>query len=141
MENSKKSLQEEKFILMRSKGMSYSKISDELKVSKPTLMKWGKKLFEEINNQKCLEVDELREEFYRDRVKRIKSISETLKKIELELGKRDFSDVSSDKLVKCFHEESLKLKFEFNMQFKEYEEFGSNLNLYGNISTWNVYQD
>ena len=126
---------------MRSKGMSYSKIADELKVSKPTLMKWGKKLFEEINNQKCLEVDELREEFYRDRVKRIKSISGNLKKIELELGKRDFSDVPSDKLVKCFHEESLKLKFEFNMQFKEYEEFGSNSNFYGNVSSWNVYQD
>ena len=41
-----------KFIEMRALGYTYEKICGRLKITKPTAVKWGKSLAEEINGQK-----------------------------------------------------------------------------------------
>lgn len=93
MENSKK---EEEFKLLRSEGLSFDKISAQLGVSKPTLIKWSRKYSVEISNLNCLALDELREEYYRTRKDRIHRIASSISKIEEELERRDFSDVPTD---------------------------------------------
>lgn len=62
MENEKK---EELFKILRVSGLSFDKISKEIGVSKPTLIKWSRKHSIEIQNLNCLEIDELRFEFHR----------------------------------------------------------------------------
>ena len=138
MENSKK---EEEFKLLRSEGLSFDKISTQLGVSKPTLIKWSRKYSVEISNLNCLALDELREECYRARKDRIQRIASSVSKIEEELGKRDFSDVPTDKLLKCYHEEVSKLNQEFMLEFKQFEELDPSSWTMGDFAHWKVYQD
>ena len=47
------------FVELRGRGLSFDKISQELKVSKVTLIQWSKELALEIKNQKAMEIDNL----------------------------------------------------------------------------------
>ena len=39
----------EKFIQLRAKGLSFDKIAKQIKISKPTLLKWSEEFEKEIN--------------------------------------------------------------------------------------------
>ena len=54
----------EQFINLRAKGLSYAKISDELKVSRKTLVDWNNSLREEVANRKALELEALFEKYF-----------------------------------------------------------------------------
>lgn len=71
-----------KFIELRSLGWSFSKISNEINVSKPTLIKWSKKHKLEINNQQQLELENLRKTLMIDRLSRYEKLSEVLSKLD-----------------------------------------------------------
>ena len=44
-----KSIEEkQRFVELRAKGLSFERIAEELKVSKPTLIKWSEELFHEV---------------------------------------------------------------------------------------------
>ncbi|HRP01651.1 MAG TPA: helix-turn-helix domain-containing protein [Candidatus Kapabacteria bacterium] len=47
------------FVKLRASGLSYEKISQELKISKSTLIKWSKELSKEIANLKFFEMENL----------------------------------------------------------------------------------
>lgn len=89
----------EEFIQLRAKGFSYDRISKEVDVSKPTLLKWSAEFSEEITEAKILELDALLEQFELAKVERVKALAKLMKKIGQELEKRDLSDVKIDKLV------------------------------------------
>ena len=50
------------FVLLRASGLSYSKISSQMNVSKPTLIKWGKILKRQIDELKMVELEDMYEE-------------------------------------------------------------------------------
>jgi orotate phosphoribosyltransferase-like protein len=53
----------EKFIELRSQGLSFEKISKEINVSKPTLIKWNQEYSQEISNLVFFHSEKLIEEF------------------------------------------------------------------------------
>ena len=94
------------FIQLRAKGYSYRQICEELNISKGTCANWSHELEAEINKLKAVELDSLYEEYYLLREKRIQFFGGLLKKLEEELNRRDFSTVSTERLMelqfKCF---------------------------------------
>lgn len=91
--------QKERFIELRAKGVPYRRIADEINVSEPTLVKLGKELEIEVNNAKALEKELLQEEYFVSWAQRVQLIGGRLKSIRDELDKRDYTDVSSEKLM------------------------------------------
>jgi len=91
----------QQFIELRAKGYSFQKISDELDISKPTLMEWSKdaNINRDIRNQRTLVVDDLQERYAITRRHRITLFGEFLKKAKDELNKRDMSDIPTDRLI------------------------------------------
>ncbi len=89
----------QKFIELRASGLSLSKISRELSTSKPTLVSRTKELRLEIENQKALALDELRERLSLSRQKRLSLIGELLNKLKKDALGRDFSEMPDHKLL------------------------------------------
>jgi DNA-binding XRE family transcriptional regulator len=87
-----------KFIELRAKNWSYNRIASELKVSKQTLISWSKELSHVIANLRAIEMETLQEKYFAVRQKRIELFGEALRKIQLELEKRELSKVSTEKL-------------------------------------------
>jgi transcriptional regulator with XRE-family HTH domain len=87
-----------KFLDLRAKGLSYNKISEEIGVSKQTLINWSKDLHQEIVNLKSIELEALCEKYNITKQKRIELFAEKLNAIKLELDQRSLQDVSTDKL-------------------------------------------
>jgi len=91
--------QKEQFIQLRAKDVPYEKIAKELGVSKPTLIKWGKEFQIEITNRRAFEIELLQEKYFVSRKKRIELLGIRVEKLVGEIEKRDFSDISTDKLI------------------------------------------
>ncbi|MBP9820573.1 helix-turn-helix domain-containing protein [Candidatus Saccharibacteria bacterium] len=93
--------EKQKFIELRAKGYSYQKISDELNISKPTLLEWSKNddVSRDIQNQRTLILDDLQEQYAITKKHRIILFGDFLNKAKDELQKRDLSTISTDKLV------------------------------------------
>ncbi len=90
---------QEQFIELRASGLSYTKISRKLNVSKPTLIAWSKDLKWEISNAHALRMDALFERFAVSTEKRIKVFGKRLEAILKELDKRDLSKVRTEALL------------------------------------------
>jgi len=88
-----------RFIELRAKGISFNKISENLKVSKKTLIDWSRELEREITNLKAIEMEELQEMYYVQKQKRIELFGSQLEQIMKELDHRNFSDMSTEKLL------------------------------------------
>ena len=102
--------QKERFIELRAKGIPYERIATELDVSKPTLIKWGKELEMEVNNAKALEKEVLQEEYFVSWAQRVQLVGGRLKSIRDELDKRDYTDVSTEKLMELEMKYTVLLK-------------------------------
>jgi len=102
-----------RFIELRARGLSFDKISKELKVSKQTLIDWSRGLQEEIRNLKAIELEALQEKYFLTKEKRIELFGERLKAIKEELDKRNLTDVPTCKLIELFLRYHRILKEEF----------------------------
>jgi len=102
----------EQFINLRAKGLSYSKISDELNVSRKTLIEWNNGLKEEVANRKALELEALFEKYLLLKEHRVGLFGSLLGKISEELAKRDFSDVGTVQLMDMLIKYNTQLKDE-----------------------------
>lgn len=120
-----KSLEEKnKFIQLRSKNLSFDRISKELNISKPTLIKWDIELKNEISNMRYLEFESIIENYRLVKLARQESLALALSKAIDELRDRSFEQVSTKDLVKIIFQLEQKLKKEAqNMKFHtgEYE--------------------
>ena len=56
--------QKSRFVHLRAKGFSLTKIAKELKVSKSTLTNWSHELQEQIAQTRAMELETLQEEFF-----------------------------------------------------------------------------
>ena len=104
----------EKFIELRAQGLSFAKISAQIDVSKPILIKWNNEFRKEIANQRFLIAEELIEKYELMKVSRINIFAELLNKAIEELKKRDFETSSIKELIKLvtFLDSNLKAEAE-----------------------------
>jgi hypothetical protein len=89
---------QQRFILLRSQGWSFSRIAQELNVSKATLINWSRRFQFEINNSRAIELEALQEKLIANRETRAVALGQQLKLVEAELGKRDFTQVPTPRL-------------------------------------------
>lgn len=92
----------DKFIELRSQGNSYHTIAEKLGVSKQTLIRWSKLYEVQISNLRVLELDALQRKYFLTKESKIEAMGKVLKSVITEIEKRDFSDVSSEKLIEIF---------------------------------------
>ena len=104
--------QKERFIELRAKEVPYEKISKELGISKPTLIKWGKEFEVEISNLWGLELQFLQDKFFVSKTKRIELFGEQLTRLKEELAKRDLSEIPTEKLYDMIMKTIVSLKQE-----------------------------
>lgn len=91
----------QQFIELRAKGYSFAKIAEKINVSKPTLIQWSQEdaTFRNINNLRALQMDELQEKYAISKQHRIEVFSELLERVKAELINRDFSQLSTERLI------------------------------------------
>ena len=92
-----------KFIELRGRGMSFQKISEEMGVSKPTLIKWNGDLLEQVKEAQYMEFENLVEQYGLFRKKRFeiycKALNSALKEFEERAEKGELKEVPTDKLL------------------------------------------
>jgi len=86
------------FIVLRSKGWSFSRIAAELHVSKQSLINWNREYRCEISNLKNMELEALQQKYWNSLQKRIRLLGEPLLSVRKELAKRELSEVSTKDL-------------------------------------------
>ena len=79
-----------KFAQLRAEGKSYDVIAKDLNVSKPTLLKWGKEMLEEISEYKKIFIEEKLEYYKLSLVQQMELYSSRLSKLQEHIGKRNF---------------------------------------------------
>jgi len=98
------------YVRLRAEGQSYSVIAEKLHISKSTCTSWERELKDQIDELKRAELAELCEAYGMTKEARIRTLGDTLGKIEDALGKADFSTVDPAKLLdyKLKYTEALK---------------------------------
>ena len=114
----------ERFVELRAQGLSFVKISQELDVSKQTLIDWSKKFEFEVRNRRAIELEALQEKYFITKQKRIEVYAEWLEGLKKEWIKRDLSEISTEKLFDMLLRCSAILKDEIAdlVVFQEAEE-------------------
>lgn len=90
---------QEEFIARRAKGESYDTIVKEMRKSKPTLIKWGKKFETVIKNRRAMQIEELMRSYEILKENRIEILGKRFKKIQEALNKKDFVDLDIEILL------------------------------------------
>ncbi len=119
--------QKSRFIHLRAKGFSFARIAKELKGSKGTLTNWNHELKELIVQAKAMELEALQEEYYLLKEGRIKFLGSQLKAIQEEIGSRDLSNVSTEKLMELQLRYFGELKAEY-VEVRLEDKTGTKLN-------------
>ena len=89
---------QQRFVQLRSQGWSFARIATELNVSKPILINWSRKFQFEIQNLRAIELEALQEQLLTTREARARALGDQLRKVELELKKRDVAELSTSRL-------------------------------------------
>ena len=87
-----------RFVELRSQGWSFARIATELNVSRGTLINWSRRFQFEIQNQRAIELEALREQLIATREARARALGEQLRQVEAELQKRSLAEVSTGRL-------------------------------------------
>ena len=99
-----KSIEEkQRFVELRAKGLSFERIAEELKVSKPTLIKWSEELFHEVQEAQFYELENLLENYKLMRKQRFelycKLLSSALTELESRAAAGKLQKVPTEKLL------------------------------------------
>lgn len=91
----------ERFIELRARGYSFEKISQEIGVSKPTLIVWERKNEEQIAELRAIEIQAILEKYKLMRLERAEAFSSVLSLALEELKQRgeQIKTMSTDKLL------------------------------------------
>ena len=103
---------QQRFVFLRSQGWSFNRIAVELKVSKPTLIKWSRQFQFEIANLRATETEALAERIFRQRHERWEALARQLKKLEEEIDSRDLEEIPASRL----HSIAASLRAEINRE-------------------------
>ena len=114
-----------KFIELRAKGLSYDKISEELNVSKPTLLQWKSQLQRELANAEFTEMQSFLEQFKLSAKIKIETMSKKLIDVYSMIEKHDISKLHLKDLLmfkKYLENELEHEKMHFRYYSAEYAE-------------------
>jgi len=106
----------EKFIELRAQGYSFEKISRQIRISKPTLIKWQSDLNKEISELEDLNYQNIIDEHKLSKSFRIKKLSAMLEKVLKEMERRDLTKVGIKDLIR------LKIIFESDLNLETINE-------------------
>jgi len=114
----------QKFIRLKAEGYSYDVITKKLNISKPTLLKAGRQLTEEIEKSKEIYYDEIITKQKLNKTNRLKRYSIILNKALQEIENRkleNFSNKELFELVKTYNNliNDLYADTDFEMQYKK----------------------
>ncbi len=110
--------EKKRFVELRAKGLSYDKISKELGISKPTLIKWNDELKNEIANIRYFEFESIIAEYSLSKRSRLESFSIILSKALEELKERSFDEINVKDLVNIIFQMNQKIQTEVgNLKF------------------------
>ncbi len=73
---------QKKFLLLRADGLSFDKIAQQLKVSKPTLIQWSRLFQDDINDLKFQDMQELKERYKHDKKSQYETLLKQLQKFD-----------------------------------------------------------
>lgn len=85
----------QKFVERRAQGWTLIRIASELGVARSTLIEWSRQLRFEIQNQRTIELDELRSRVLGTYQSRAAVLAEKLSRVEEELRQRPLTGVST----------------------------------------------
>ena len=125
----------QEFIELRAKGISFAKISEQISVSKPTLIEWSKELELEVSNLKAIEMEALYEQHQLNKEARIKRLSQQLNKLETEIESRNLADIPTSKLFDLYSNILKTIKEETGAMIFKKESSGFELDL-TTVSSW-----
>ncbi len=125
----------QEFVELRAKGMSFAKISEQIGVSKPTLIGWSRELELEVSNLKAIEMEALYEEHRLNKEARIKRLSNQLNRLETEIESRNLADVPTSKLFDLYSNVSKTIREETGTMIFKKESTGFELDL-TTVSSW-----
>lgn len=91
--------QKQAFIQLRAEGLSYRRIHEQIGVSRSTCSRWEEKLRAQIAQRKAQQLNDLYEAYSMTKEGRIKTLGETVKRIQLQIDKTDLSQIPPDKLL------------------------------------------
>jgi hypothetical protein len=97
-----------KFIQLKSDGLSLRKISDKINVSVPTLASWNAEFKKEISRLEYLKCQELIEKYEVAKCYRVEGLAKELQRINDSIDKKSYDDLS----LKCLHDLRRNLKSE-----------------------------
>ena len=89
----------EKFIHLRAKGLSFDKIAKQIKISKPTLLKWSEEFEKEINKHIGLEIEDIFEQYRLLKLHKIETLTILLRNGLDELQKRNLNSLRTKDLL------------------------------------------
>ena len=101
---------QQKFVDLRARGRSFARIAEELQISKRTLIDWSRKFQFEIQNQRAIELEALRERYLATREEQVRHLGERLREVEAELATRKIAELSTPRLFTL--SESLRRQLE-----------------------------
>ncbi len=91
--------EKEKFIELRASGLSFDKISEMLKISKPVLISWSVEFKKEISNLEYFRYQAILEQYKLIQEKRIEFLSIQLNKINDAINTKSYEDASLKELI------------------------------------------
>lgn len=97
-------------IKLRSKNLSYDKISKKLNISKPKIIEITKKFQCEINNLKAIHFEQILEEYGLLHHQQLKLYSKIHDKVSKEILSRDLSCLEMPELLKLLERSSNKIE-------------------------------
>lgn len=89
----------ERFVELRAENVSYAKISKQLGISKPTLIKLAKELETDIANMRTANMTALYEQYKIGKQHKLEMWAEQLQAIRQELNNRGYKDVPTATLI------------------------------------------
>jgi transcriptional regulator with XRE-family HTH domain len=89
---------QQRFVFLRAEGWSFARIAEDLGVSKPTLIQWSRKFRFEIQNQRAILLEHLKEQWVASLDQRVTTLGEQLRQVEAELTKRDVTTLTTGQL-------------------------------------------
>lgn len=87
---------------LRARGQSYDRISEQIQVSKPTLIKWSRQFETQIAALQDGELEVMLERFKLTRIARLERFARILDQMESQLDERDLTEVQTDRLLRIY---------------------------------------
>ena len=88
----------QKFIELRSAGVSFARIAEQLGVAKSTLINWSREHQHLIQNLRAIEWEDFVDRTLASKQERLKALSEQLCRLDAELARRDLASIPTPRL-------------------------------------------